>query len=176
MVDGSSALWRLFLEDVDVGDRWLELANHWHPSADQAVYSFNDVHAMMAFVASGDDKAADAMIDTLNAYIVDPSNQAESNYGVTRDVGLPICRALQSYGRKEYAKVVDMLVPIRDQVIRFGGSHAQRDVIERTLLEAGLRSSNRSLTEKLLSERLAQRPNSTYNLAKLGQLQAEGLV
>jgi len=45
---------------------------------------------------------------------------------------------------------------------QFGGSHAQRDVFQRTLLEAALRSGRYDLARSLVAERLALRPTSTY--------------
>ncbi|NLD70538.1 MAG: tetratricopeptide repeat protein, partial [Limnobacter sp.] len=43
---------------------------------------------------------------------------------------------------------------------RFGGSHAQRDVIELTLSEAALRTGDTALATALANERLAMRPRS----------------
>ena len=43
---------------------------------------------------------------------------------------------------------------------RFGGSHAQRDVIDLTLIEAALRAGQQSIATALASERLAMRPKS----------------
>lgn len=45
-------------------------------------------------------------------------------------------------------------------------SHAQRDVIERTILEAAIRAGNKTIAESLVQERLSHRPNSTYNQQK----------
>ncbi|HEY5244536.1 MAG TPA: hypothetical protein VIJ60_02625, partial [Acidimicrobiales bacterium] len=43
------------------------------------------------------------------------------------------------------------------------GSHAQRDVVQRTLLEAAQRDGRSDLARQLLSERLGLRPTSPYN-------------
>lgn len=172
LVDGSSALWRFYLDDIEADSRWQALAARWEPTAEQAFYSFNDVHAMMAFVASGNDGAANRLLAALRAYLANEANRIETNYAVTAQVGLPICEAVQAFGAGKYAAVVNMLLPIRDQIIRFGGSHAQRDVIERTILEAAIRSGNKALAERLVQERLGHRPNSTYNRQKQGRITA----
>ncbi|GAA6163353.1 tetratricopeptide repeat protein [Pelagimonas sp. KU-00592-HH] len=164
LVDGSSALWRLFLDGIDTGDRWATLASQWEPTAEQAFYAFNDVHAMMAFVASGNSDATHRMLKALETYLANDANRSETNYAVTAEVGLPICCALQAFGAGKYTEVLDGLVPIRDQIIRFGGSHAQRDVIERTILEAAIRANAKTLADNLIHQRLSKRPNSTYNL------------
>ena len=51
-LDAVALLWRLKLVGYDVGSRWEHLANKWEPSAEDTLYAFNDVHAMMAYVAA----------------------------------------------------------------------------------------------------------------------------
>ena len=172
LVDGSSALWRLYLEDTDAGHRWKHLAAHWEPAADQGFCALNDVHAMMAFVAADNHAAADRLMAALDRAIAEDGPQSRTNTAVTATVGRPICASLQAFGRKNYSAVVDGLLPIRDQIIRFGGSHAQRDVVERTLLEAAIRDHQKTLAQRLIEARLIQRPNSTYNRQKSAQIAA----
>ena len=57
-LDSSALLWRLKLLGEDTGDRWCVLADKWEPSATDTLYAFNDVHAMMAFVAADRDRRA----------------------------------------------------------------------------------------------------------------------
>jgi hypothetical protein len=47
---------------------------------------------------------------------------------------------------------------VRALAQRFGGSHAQRDLIDLTLLAAAARGSRRSLGHALLRERLMAKP------------------
>ena len=54
----------------------------------------------------------------------------------------------------------------------FGGSHAQRDVIDWTLTEAALRGGLRPMAEALANERLALRPHSPVNRAFLTRARA----
>ena len=58
------------------------------------------------------------------------------------------------------ATVVRLLRPIRSTAHRFGGSHAQRDLIDLTLIAAALRGDDRPLAVALTTERLALRPRS----------------
>jgi hypothetical protein len=51
-----------------------------------------------------------------------------------------------------------MLYPVRAGAQRFGGSHAQRDLIDQTLLAASARGSRRSLGRALLNERRLAKP------------------
>jgi hypothetical protein len=43
MIDASSILWRLQLRGIDVGQRWLALADRWAPHAGAGNYAFNDM-------------------------------------------------------------------------------------------------------------------------------------
>lgn len=66
-------------------------------------------------------------------------------------------------------------MPLRANANRFGGSHAQRDVLSWTLTEAAIRLGNRELAEALVAERLALKPESSINCAwkmHAGQLQS----
>lgn len=53
-----------------------------------------------------------------------------------------------------------LLRPLRSIAHRFVGSHAQRDVIDLTLIEAAIRAGARNLAEALAAERLADKPAS----------------
>lgn len=48
----------------------------------------------------------------------------------------------------------------------FGGSHARRDAVERTLLEAAIRAGRLELASALVSERLSVRECNTYTWSK----------
>jgi hypothetical protein len=92
---------------------------------------------------------------------------------MTREVGLPVCRALFAFACQDYHAAADHLMPIRYRAHLFGGSHAQRDVINRTLLEAALRAGDADLAAALISERLEQRPTSPYNWRRLAALKTQ---
>ncbi|MTI15812.1 tetratricopeptide repeat protein [Rhodobacteraceae bacterium RKSG542] len=164
LIDGSSALWRLHLDGVDTGVRMDELAGNWEKEAEHAFYAFNDIHAVMAFVGSDNHKAVADLITAQKRYLSDTSLAHETNYAVTREVGLPVCSALQAFGAGKYEVALDGLTRVRETLIQVGGSHAQRDAIERTILEAAIRGRNKRAAEQLVAERLRHKPRSPYNL------------
>jgi len=49
---------------------------------------------------------------------------------------------------------------VRNIAHRFGGSHAQRDLLDLTLIEAAFRSNQHALAAALAAERAAMRPTS----------------
>ena len=56
MLDAAALLWRLRLRGIDIGGRYEELAATYEAVAEHGFYAFNDMHAMMAYVATGRDK------------------------------------------------------------------------------------------------------------------------
>ncbi|MEM9441352.1 MAG: tetratricopeptide repeat protein [Pseudomonadota bacterium] len=159
-LDAAALLWRLKLLDVDLADRWSELADKWTHAATNALYAFNDAHAMMTFV--GDDRH-DVQDTLLLANDRHAQCGRDTNAMMIREVGLPLCRALQDFHRGSYEACVERLMPIRYRTHLLGGSHAQRDVIGLTLLEAALRAGRFPLAWALASERFELRPDSIRN-------------
>jgi len=169
MIDATAMLWRLNLRGVEVGDRWKELADAWEPLAADAHYAFNDAHAMMAFVADRRDDAARTLLAAQRARAEQGSG---TNAAMTREVGLPVCVALAAFGRGEWDVVIEMLRPVRLVAQRFGGSHAQRDILSLTLIEAALRGGESKLARALAAERTQVKPTSPFNWRLTARAQA----
>jgi hypothetical protein len=55
---------------------------------------------------------------------------------MTRVLGLPACRALMAFGGGDDTLALSLLASLPAQAHRLGGSHAQRDVLHLTMLEA----------------------------------------
>jgi tetratricopeptide (TPR) repeat protein len=172
MLDASALLWRLALRGVDVGTRWKSLAASWRPVAEDRFYAFNDAHAVMAFVGAGDWSRVDSTIASLER----AAQESGTNGMMSRDVALPLAQALAAFGRQDYARAIDLLTPIRAHANRFGGSHAQRDVLQLTLLESALRGGRASLARALASERTELKRTSPFNWRLMARaLKAQGL-
>jgi hypothetical protein len=159
MLDAAALLWRLHLQRVDVGSRWAELADTYEEAAEDGFYAFNDMHAMMAFAATGRRGAATRLLRAVDA----AATGAGTNAAMTRRVGLAIVRAIEAFGRERYDDAVALLLPVRYRSHAFGGSHAQRDVVHRTLLEAAFRSGQRSLARALAIERTSLKPHCPFS-------------
>ena len=160
MVDASAMLWRLQLRDVDVGDRWKELAKAWQPTVEQGYYVFNDMHAVMALASSGGfDREIAQLWETLRRR----ATGHDTNAKMIREVGLSACRAMLAFVQGEYAKSTELLLPILPIAQRFGGSHAQRDVLHLTAVEAALRSNQGRLARALVAQRTDLKPTNPFN-------------
>jgi len=160
LVDAAAMLWRLHLRGVDAGDRWRDVADSWERAAADGHYAFNDAHAMMAFVAAGRDDAAER---ALAAQETAAQRGRGTGAMMAREVGVPVCRALRAFGRGDYRTAADLLYAVRTRAHRFGGSHAQRDILDLTLVEAAIRGGDAPLARALAAERTDLKPSSPAN-------------
>ena len=149
MIDASALLWRLQLLGVDVRERWQALAARWAPMADAGNYAFNDMHAMMAFASSGRSAEAGRVLEAQAA----AAEAGDDNADFTLEVGRSATRAIKAFCDGDYAGAVRLLRPIRHVAHRFGGSHAQRDILDLTLIEAARRGGQDLLADALQRER-----------------------
>lgn len=156
MIDAAALLWRLQLRGIDLGDRWQVVADAWEPHAAAGNYAFNDVHAMMAFIGAGREQAVRAVLESQERAL----HGTGDNVMFTREVGGPVTRAILAFCEGDYARTVDLLRPVRNHAWRFGGSHAQRDLIDLTLIEAALLDGQRALARALAAERADIKPTS----------------
>jgi tetratricopeptide (TPR) repeat protein len=154
LVDAAALLWRLHLAGVDVGGRWDALADVFAQQPHGA-YAFDDVHAMMAFAAARRDDEAE---DTLAALRTAAAGAGDNGL-MSREVGLPVAEAILAFGRGDPATAVERLRAVRNGAGRFGGSHAQRDVLDLTLIAAARAAGQAALAEALQAERAAAVPD-----------------
>jgi hypothetical protein len=167
MVDASALLWRFRLRGIDVGDRWAELARSWEKLGDDGYYAFNDAHALMAFLATGNERQVKRMLDGVEA----AAKRKDTNAMMSREVGVPVARALSAFEGHDFEITIDELQRVRAFAHRYGGSHAQRDLLQLTVTEAALRAGRQSLANALVAERLAHKPQSHFNRQLLERAQ-----
>lgn len=159
MIDASALLWRVSLSGHDVGARWNELADAWDAHADGRLYPFNDLHAVMAYLGAG---RHDAIARVTQAQAAAATESTDTARWIS-DVGRPLTAGFTAFARGDYRGAVEALHPVRYIANQFGGSHAQRDVIDWTLTEAAVRSGMREVAMALSHERLALKPHSPVN-------------
>lgn len=175
LLDATALCWRLYLEGYDVKERFIKHAELWKSKTDPAFYAFNDMHIAMAFVGAGFEREAERFIASREHWLREvadktaQSDETVSNVQMTRDIGLPICKAILAFGRGQYRDVVNHLYPIRHRLHEFGGSHAQRDVVLMTLIEAAVRGGDMRAKE-ILNERFEVKARSPYNWLKQATL------
>jgi tetratricopeptide (TPR) repeat protein len=129
LIDASALLWRIELRGGDSGQRWSELATAWSAHVDDVFCSFNDIHAMLAFVGAMDWRNAACLDRALTR-----SASMPTRHGLTtRQLGLSACRALMAFGRGDAELATALFASLPESAHRLGGSHAQRDVLHQTM-------------------------------------------
>jgi len=154
-VDAASLLWRLELAGVDVGDRWEPVARAWMPHVEDHVLAFNDLHCALAAARSKDRRDVERLRRSLNDF---ERNGVGHNRQVTAEVGRALIDGALAFAGGDYRSAVEAILPVRYEAFRIGGSHAQRDIVNQTLIAAAERSGQWSLARALLAERVAVRP------------------
>ena len=151
LVDASALLWRLHLENVDVGARFDSLADEWEAQleAEAGYYAFNDLHAALAFGACG----REGSLATLKSAMQRTAHGQDALATMTREVGIPLVAGIEAFAHERYQQAIEAIEPVRDIANRFGGSHAQRDLLTLTLVEAALRCGDRARVRHYLAER-----------------------
>jgi tetratricopeptide (TPR) repeat protein len=166
LLDASALLWRAHLEGVDVRSRFETLSAAWETVLpDVSHYVFNDVHAVMAHVGAGNLGEARRVLANLEAFVA--SDGAETNNRANgQRVGIPLAKAFLAFGEQRYRDAAEEILNARGHAVEFGGSAAQRDVLDRTLIEAAIRSDWTNLATALASERITARPENPYGWIK----------
>ncbi|HEV2936198.1 MAG TPA: tetratricopeptide repeat protein [Streptosporangiaceae bacterium] len=161
VVDASALLWRLWLFGVDVADRAAQLAADIDDLVGEPVYIFNDWHAVMAFGLAGDRARVERVI------LADRHLTAPTNRRAAERAGLDLLEAFAAFADGRPGRAIDLLIDIRPRASAVGGSHAQRDVIDLTLIAAAARAGDDSLARALVTERVARKPPAEASARQL---------
>jgi len=171
LIDATAMLWRLRLLGIDVGNRWQPVAERWAAAGPLGGYAFNAVHALMAYIATGRSHEQQEVLEALVA-----ASHADDDSAVfAREAGLPVARALLAQAAGDHRDACRHLRRVRNQLHRFGGSHAQRDLFDLILLDAVARAGETRLLAALMAERAAARPGRPIKPASVGRAQSARL-
>ena len=159
-LDAASLLWRLQLLGEDVSAQFRALVDAWpFDGAHAGHYAFNDLHAVVALAGAGELARADAWIARCAGRALDPADARRANHAMAREIGLPLMRGVLAHARGDHDAAAELMQPARALAQRFGGSHAQRDLIDQTLMAAcALGRRHRALGRALVNERLMAKP------------------
>lgn len=168
--NAASLLWRLELYGVDVGGRWTDLAEVSLKHVEDHELIFVAMHYLMVLLKTGEREAARKLSAHLRAY----ANSDMSQGRVTAACGLATATAMEALANGNAAGAVAALYPVRSEMYRMGGSHAQRDIWEEMLVDAAVRTDP-SLARALLAERTAAKPLNAWGWRKYADaLEATG--
>ena len=154
LADSASLFWRLQLYGGSAPPvPWEELRDQAAPAVDSPGPAFRDAHAALVFAAAGDEADLGRMIDRLR-------DVADKGNLLAGEITLPLVQGIGAFAHGAYDESIQLLEQVLDQLTRIGGSHAQREVFEDTLLEAYLRAEQFDKAEDRLRTRLKQRASA----------------
>ena len=151
--DGASLLWRLALAGKDgLEPHWRDVAAYGEQYFPQAGAHFADVHHALAAAAIGG--------DALQARLAQLETRAADGKLAPGRSAIDICRGIKAFADRDHDGAIRLLEPVMAEVVRIGGSHAQRELWEDTLIVAYLRGGHAAKAASLISARLDRRPSA----------------
>ncbi|WP_371884485.1 tetratricopeptide repeat protein [Caballeronia sp. S22] len=151
--DTASFLWRVqaYGHSVPAG-LWADAAKYASGYFKQPGFPFADFHMALVAAATGDKAAVEERVAALGKLI-------EAGTLPAGTVVPAICRAAVAFAQENYALCAEILAPVAREVVRIGGSGAQREIVEDTLLISLMRSGQGAKAHALLEKRLHRRPS-----------------
>jgi hypothetical protein len=113
--NAASMLFRLERLGINVGNRWVELA----------------------------DKAEARIGDCVSAFTL-PHRGSGDIAQLVGEIALPISEAVWAHGQGRHAEAVALMRPVLSEAYRLGGSNAQQEVLEQLFLDAALKADLRA--------------------------------
>ncbi|UFN51623.1 tetratricopeptide repeat protein (plasmid) [Roseomonas sp. OT10] len=151
--DTASFLWRLQAYGHRVPEGlWQAASTYATPAFPGAGFAFADMHMALLAAATGDSEGLERRVSTLMGMI-------EAGTLAAGPVVPAICRAALAFADENYAGCVRILEPVADDVVRVGGSGAQRELLDDMLLLALMRSGEAAKAGSHLDRRLHRRPS-----------------
>ncbi|HEX2112918.1 MAG TPA: tetratricopeptide repeat protein, partial [Alphaproteobacteria bacterium] len=136
-----------------LGSLWDEIAAYGERVFPRAGIHFADLHQVLIAAARRDTPALRQRLAELEA-------RHAAGKLAPGSVMLDLCRGAEAFAAGRYEDAIRLLAPALPEVSRVGGSHAQRELFEDTLIVACLRTGKREQARALIDGRLHRRPSS----------------
>jgi tetratricopeptide (TPR) repeat protein len=130
LTDCAAFLWRRELAGRPRdAERWYEVKEYATRNFPSAGLAFADVHKALAYAASGDELALEALIGQLR-------EKVKAGKLLAGPIVPDLAEAFGAFCLKDYAKAIALIEPHMAEHERIGGSRAQRRLIDLTLAAA----------------------------------------
>jgi tetratricopeptide (TPR) repeat protein len=150
MIDGSALLWRFDLYEFQMGPLpWGRLAD-LATRVTRPGFIFGDVHAALAYAWAGDAMAMSALVAGLEALHA-------KGHPIAGTVALPLVRGVAAYVAGDFAGALALMESVHGEIHRVGGSHAQWELFEETMVVCQLRLGRLDEARRLIRRRLGFR-------------------
>jgi len=150
LIDAGSLLWRCHLAGSPAPELGAGAATAAAPALEALPFPFMAFSACLALAAAGDAGGLASVSERL----------AADTRPAFADLIAPVARALLAMVEDRPADAVALLRPLAADLPRLGGSHAQLEVVEDTLLHALVAAGRSDEAAPLLRARLERRPHA----------------
>jgi hypothetical protein len=151
--DCASLLWRLSLAGkTGLEPHWQEVAVYGDRFFPRAGAHFADVHHALV--------AAATSAEVLEIRLAEMDTLAAAGRLAPGSSAIDLCRGIRAFADGDHENAIRTLEPLMPAIARIGGSHAQRELWEDTLIVACLRGGHGDKAARLLSNRLHRRPSA----------------
>ena len=145
--DSAAFLWRSELAGHPRDPaRWARLRDYAREKLPRPGMSLADWHVGLTYAATGDDAALDGWVKAIEEL-------ARAGRYPSGSLIPAVARAFAAYQRGDYAATIGLIEPMLPERERIGGSRAQGDLVEATLLQAYLASGREAEARRLIANR-----------------------
>ncbi|MFD1508733.1 tetratricopeptide repeat protein [Lacimonas salitolerans] len=152
LTDLASLLWRAEMAGVTVPPaRWAQVSDYAARCFPSPALGFADIHAALAHAMAGRDEPLIRIL--------------EGAAGPSADLVAPCARAFRAMAAQDWAGAEAAILPVMADHARLGGSRAQRDLLEYTLMSALMRQGKTDEARRL---GIIRRPLTDHHHAVAG--------
>jgi tetratricopeptide (TPR) repeat protein len=151
--DCASLLWRLSLAGkTGLEPHWHDVAGYGDRFFPRAGAHFADVHYALVAATTG--------AEVLETRLAELEALEANGRLATGSSAIDLCRGIRAFAEGDNENAIRILEPLMPAVVRIGGSHAQRELWEDTLIVACLRGGRGDKAAKIIADRLHRRPSA----------------
>jgi len=151
LIDGAALLWRFRLDGQPEGrpGAWRSLAD-MADRVSRPGFVFGEIHAALAYAAAGDRAALDKLIDGLR-------DLHAKGHPIAGTLAVPLVQGLAAFASGDHGAALRYLEPVAAEAHRIGGSHAQWELVEETMVVSYLALERYDDALALVRRRLGRR-------------------
>ncbi|MCY4336800.1 MAG: tetratricopeptide repeat protein [Litoreibacter sp.] len=140
LTDTAALYWRAELAGVEIPpDRWQALSQFASKAFPNSGQSFSDFHAAIAHAMAGNGAELDRLAQTTN--------------GFAGDLVSPVAKTWRAIAAQDWTGALSALTPVMTDHARFGGSRAQRDLLELTAVKLLMRLGRNEEAARMIAMR-----------------------
>ncbi len=164
MTDGTALLWRFRLDGKPEGPLpWQSLAD-LAERVSRPGFLFGEVHAALAYASCDNSAALARLVDGLRTLDA-------KGHPIAGTVALPLVQGAAAFAAGDHAGALAHFEPVHSEMHRIGGSHAQWELYEETMVACYLALERYPEATRLVRRRLERRA-SPRDLGWLDQARA----